>query len=66
MAPLTALDRCDRCGAQAYVTVDSLLWASALLFCALHFAEHQTAVTQAGVEVLDERPEEMKWREVTP
>jgi hypothetical protein len=32
--PLTAADRCDRCGAQAYVRV--LLPVGELLFCARH------------------------------
>lgn len=32
---LTALDRCDRCGAQAYVLVSGL--SGELLFCAHHY-----------------------------
>lgn len=63
---LNASDRCDRYMAQAYVTVDSLAWASALLFCAVHYADHREALSliAAGLVIVDERPEEMKWREV--
>ncbi|RGE19631.1 hypothetical protein [Leucobacter sp. wl10] len=37
--PLTALDRCDSCGAQAYVRV--VLSGSELLFCAHHANKHE-------------------------
>jgi len=36
---LTALDRCDSCGAQAYVRV--VLGGSELLFCAHHARKHE-------------------------
>ena len=40
LAPsLTAADRCDRCGAQAYVRA-SLHGGGELLFCAHHGREH--------------------------
>lgn len=62
---LTATDRCDRCMAQAYVTVDSINWAASLLFCSFHYSEHGGALGQlGGVVVIDERTEDMKWREV--
>jgi len=38
-APLTAADRCDRCGAQAYLRVE-LQSGGELLFCAHHAREH--------------------------
>jgi hypothetical protein len=38
-APLTAVDRCDRCGAQAYLRVQ-LEAGGELLFCAHHAREH--------------------------
>ncbi len=38
-APLTASDRCDRCGAQAYVQV-VLTSGGELLFCGHHAREH--------------------------
>lgn len=37
--PLTALDRCDSCGAQAYVRVT--MGGSELLFCAHHARKHE-------------------------
>lgn len=37
--PLSALDRCDSCGAQAYVRVS--LSGSELLFCAHHANKHE-------------------------
>lgn len=36
---LSALDRCDSCGAQAYVRV--VLGGSELLFCAHHARKHE-------------------------
>lgn len=62
---LNATDRCDRCMAQAYVTVDSLAWASSLMFCSRHYDEHSAALALATIVVMDERPEEMKWRGVS-
>lgn len=41
----TALDRCDRCGAQAYLRV--WLEKSELLFCAHHAREHHAALAVA-------------------
>jgi hypothetical protein len=52
-APLTAIDRCDRCGAQAYVRV-SLLSGGELLFCAHHFTEYGPALKAASAHVHDE------------
>ena len=41
--PLTPVDRCDRCGAQAYVRL--LIQPNGeLLFCAHHGREHQPAI----------------------
>lgn len=37
---LSALDRCDSCGAQAYVR--AVLGGSELLFCAHHARKHET------------------------
>lgn len=42
MDTLTAADRCDRCGAQAYVRVT--LSAGELLFCAHHARQHEAAL----------------------
>ena len=51
--PLTALDRCDRCGAQAYVRV-SLIAGGELLFCGHHFREHEARLRPLASDVLDE------------
>lgn len=49
---LTAADRCDRCGAQAYVRV--VLPGGELLFCAHHAREHAAAYTGIATSVHDE------------
>lgn len=54
---LNATQRCDRCGAQAVVSTDSLNWATGLLFCAHHYAEHEGELTRLGVLVVDDRDE---------
>jgi hypothetical protein len=50
---LKATDRCDRCGAQAYVRV-LLPGRRELLFCAHHNREHASALAKIAVEILDE------------
>lgn len=52
-APLTAEDRCDRCGAQAYLRVE-LHVGGELLFCAHHAREHGDKLKEVAVNVLDE------------
>lgn len=52
-APLTAADRCDRCGAQAYVRV-VMQGGGDLLFCAHHSREYDEALRNAAVEIHDE------------
>jgi hypothetical protein len=41
-APLSGLDRCDSCGAQAYVR--ATMESGTLLFCAHHAAKHREAM----------------------
>ena len=54
LAPeLTAADRCDRCGAQAYIRA-RLVTGGELLFCAHHGREHLPALVDKAVDVLDE------------
>ena len=53
---LTRQDRCDRCGAQAFVkatlpTADGL----ELLFCGHHFRAHELKLVAAGATIQDER-----------
>src|SRR5215471_18307399 len=50
---LTAVDRCDRCGAQAYVRV-LLPSRLELLFCAHHNRQYSSALANVAVEVQDE------------
>lgn len=45
--PLTAMDRCDRCGAQAYMRV-TLSVGGQLLFCGHHGNEHGPKLAAAG------------------
>jgi len=52
-AALTAEDRCDRCGAQAYLRVE-LASGGELLFCAHHAREHGDKLKQVAVVVHDE------------
>ena len=49
---LTAQDRCDACGAQAYVRVE--LSAGPLLFCAHHALKHADALAQVATSIHDE------------
>lgn len=51
--PLSAADRCDRCGARAYLRA-VLPSGSALLFCAHHAREHAAALRAVAVEFQDE------------
>ena len=50
---LTAADRCDRCGARAYVRV-TLPGGGELLFCAHHGRAHQDALRARAAEIQDE------------
>jgi hypothetical protein len=52
-SPLTAEDRCDRCGAQAYVrtTMES---GFDLLLCAHHFRENEPRLREIAVNIQDE------------
>jgi hypothetical protein len=48
----TALDRCDRCGAQAYVRVE-LTSGGELLFCAHHAREHAEKLQAVAAAIHD-------------
>ena len=50
---LTTTDRCDRCGAQAYLRVE-LQSGGELLFCAHHGAKVKDKLQPTAVEWLDE------------
>lgn len=51
--PLTAADRCDRCGAQAYIRV-RLAAGGELLFCAHHARAHEDKLKQVAISIHDE------------
>lgn len=51
--PLTAVDRCDRCGAQAYLRVQ-LQAGGELLFCAHHAREHGEKLREIASDFHDE------------
>ena len=50
---LTATDRCDRCGAQAYIRV-ILTAGGDLLFCSHHYNEHADKLRPQAAEIIDE------------
>ena len=50
---LTVTDRCDRCGAQAYVRV-LLPSHLELLFCAHHHRQHASVLRKIAVAISDE------------
>ena len=52
-AALSAADRCDRCGAQAYLRVE-LQSGGELLFCAHHAREHGDKLREIASHVHDE------------
>jgi hypothetical protein len=50
---LNASDRCDRCGAQAFVRV-TMASGSELLFCSHHSKEHADKLKQVALKIHDE------------
>jgi hypothetical protein len=50
---LTAVDRCDRCSAQAYVRATGV--SGELYFCGHHFAGMEENVSKWAFEIIDER-----------
>ena len=51
--PLNAVDRCDRCGAQAYVRA-TLLSGLELLFCGHHAKEYADKLKKVSTSIQDE------------
>lgn len=51
--PLTAADRCDRCGAQAYVRV-TLPAGGELVFCAHHGREYTPKLQELEAHIIEE------------
>ena len=60
--PLTATDRCDRCGAQAYVRA-TLSTGTDLLFCGHHANAHRASLLVAGAALHDETEKLLVARE---
>lgn len=52
-SPLTAADRCDRCGAQAYVRA-TMVSGLELLFCAHHWHENEGRLREIAAAIQDE------------
>ena len=50
---LTAMDRCDRCGAQAYLRVE-LSSGGEVLVCAHHATQHREKHAQVAARIHDE------------
>lgn len=50
---LNAQDRCDRCGAQAYVRA-TLVGGAELLFCAHHGRKYSEKLRASGADIYDE------------
>ena len=50
---LNVADRCDRCGAQAYLRV-ILASGGELLFCAHHARAHEDKLQQVALKIQDE------------
>lgn len=53
MTPLTLCDRCDRCGAQAYVRA-IMATGSELLFCLHHYRRYGDRLNEQGAFIVDE------------
>ena len=51
--PLTAVDRCDRCGAQAYIRV-MLTTGGELLFCGHHGRQYDNGLRKIAADIHDE------------
>jgi hypothetical protein len=52
-SPLTAADRCDRCGAQAYVRA-TLASGLELFFCAHHWRDNEVRLREVATSIHDE------------
>src|SRR5882724_11745700 len=61
---LSALDRCDRCGAQAYLRV-ILASGGELLFCAHHGKKYEEGLRSVAAEIHDETAKLVKTTAAT-
>jgi hypothetical protein len=53
LSMLSSLDRCDRCGAPAYVQVEFAEGAE-LLFCGHHARQYEDKLREVAILILDE------------
>lgn len=53
---MSASQRCDRCGAQAYVVVEIGNDVEPMLFCAHHGTEHMPKLMTLPYTIIDHRP----------
>lgn len=58
-AALTAQDRCDRCGAQAYLAVE-VAPGMELLFCAHHTREHRDKLKETGAVIVRDETKKLE------
>jgi len=49
---LKIADRCDRCGAQAFVLATGV--SGELMFCGHHYHEHEYQITQWAYKIINE------------
>lgn len=54
-ATMTAADRCDRCGAQAFMKA-VMSGGLELRFCAHHGREHHDKLKEVAEQIIDETP----------
>ncbi len=52
-SPLTATDRCDRCGAQAYIRA-TMASGFDLLLCNHHFVENEAQLREIAADIHNE------------
>ena len=53
---MSAIHRCSRCGAQAYVEVTFEFSDEPMLFCAHHAREHWPKLVEQAATIADHRP----------
>lgn len=63
--PLTAADRCDRCGAQAYIRV-TMPSGGELLFCAHHGRAHEAKLREISLTYQDDTARLAETRHTQP
>lgn len=52
---LKVSDRCDQCGAQAFVWVNMPNSQSGLLYCGHHFNKYEEGLRKVAIDIFDER-----------